>query len=87
MNRREKSAGSNIDYDTIRKIALEELSKLKPTIEEESVFDCWLEGITKPQEISKLLELTDAEIANAVKRLNRKVAKIKKKIKPYFDEK
>lgn len=40
------------------------------------VFECWIEGYTKPKDIADLLDITTAEVNIVVKRLNRKRIKI-----------
>ena len=85
INQNNHSPDKKLDYNTIKKKSLEELSKLDPTIEEELLFECWIDGITKPNSVADFLEIPVEEIYNATRRLKNKLPSIKKQLKPYFD--
>lgn len=85
MNPKKNTPDEKLDYDIIKKKSLEELSKLDPSIEEESIFECWTDGICEPRMIADFLEIPVESVYNATKRLNRKLPTIKEQIKPYFD--
>ncbi len=67
----------DLDFDNISQNALKSLKEQGADEVEIGVFECWLAGYEKPQEIAELCGTTTAEVNNAVKRLSRKTIKLK----------
>jgi len=53
---------------------------------EELVFECWLDGIRKPKEVAKFLEVDINEVNKAYKRLKRKMEPIRNTLKSSKNE-
>jgi RNA polymerase sporulation-specific sigma factor len=68
-----------MDFDQISNDVLLSLKEQGTDKLEIHVFECWLAGYYKPQEIAELCETDVKKINVAVKRLSRKTIKIKKK--------
>jgi len=59
------------------------LESLEATDEEIILFNCQVDGITKPREIAEELGITANEVYNIQKRLNRKLPELQHKIQSY----
>lgn len=85
-NPKENNIDSKIDFEALKPQLMKALEEMDATIEEEVVFDCWLDGITEPRKIVELNDdLTIKDVNKATKRLLRKRPAIQKQFKPYFD--
>jgi len=69
----------DLDFDEICKDTLLFLKEQGANKLEIEIFECWLEGYSKPQEIAELCNTNTADINNAIKRLSKKTVKLKKK--------
>jgi len=69
----------DLDFTEIAQDVLASLKEQGADELEEAIFECWLEGYYKPQEIADLCYTTTIEVNNAVKRLTRKTIKLRKK--------
>ncbi|MEC7771845.1 MAG: hypothetical protein VX798_11725 [Bacteroidota bacterium] len=69
----------DLDFKTISENCLNFLKEQGADEVEIGVFECWLAGYEKPQEIAELCGTTTAKVNNAVKRLSRKTIKLKGK--------
>lgn len=72
-----------IDFDTARRSALELIQELGGNVEEEFVFECWCDGMDKPQEIAELLGVSVEVVYKATKRLERKLLLIRERLNNY----
>lgn len=65
----------------LKQIAIQTLQDHDPPPDylEELIFECWIEGLTKQQEITEYLEKDIVEIRKGVKRLKRKLGSIQDK--------
>lgn len=70
-----------LNYEELKSIAIKTLKNHDPPPNylEELIFECWIEGLTKQQEIALYLEEDIIEIRKGVKRLNRKLGPVKDK--------
>ena len=66
----------DIDFNDISKDTLRSLKEQRADELELAVFECWLTGYYKPQEIAELYGVSTSEINNATKRLSRKTVKL-----------
>lgn len=66
----------------LKSIAMEALKSNEPPPDylEELIFECWIEGLKKQQEIANYLEKDIIEIRKGVKRLNRKIGSVRDKL-------
>lgn len=73
-------ASKQIEFNEIRDLALKTLSEHDPPPDylEELIFDCWMNGITKQQEIASYLPEDIIEVRKGVKRLKRKLGSVQK---------
>lgn len=69
---------NQIEHKSLRELALKVLRNHKPPPDylEELIFECWMEGMTKQQEIAGYLPEEIIEVRKAVKRLNRKIGSV-----------
>ncbi|WP_299317286.1 hypothetical protein [uncultured Maribacter sp.] len=74
-----KEEPPDIDFNEISKDALISIKEQGADDLEIKVFECWLAGYFKPQEIAELCDGETFEINNAIKRLSRKTIELKKK--------
>jgi DNA-directed RNA polymerase specialized sigma24 family protein len=65
-----------IDYPKNKDDFIKLLKESGATEMEFWIFECWCDGISKPQEISDLLEIDIKTIYNAIKRLHKRRKKI-----------
>ncbi len=72
---------TSLDLEFIKKETIIELKRLGADIYELTLFECWTEGITKRAEIAELMEVSVKEIDYATKRLERKLLRLRHKIK------
>lgn len=76
-----QDTNQDIDFETISENSLNYLKHQGADEVEIGIFECWLAGYEKPQEIAELCGITTAEVNNAVKRLSRKTIKLKEQWK------
>lgn len=70
---------NKIQYNELRELALKVLRNHEPPPDylEELIFECWMEGMTKQQEIAGYLPEDIIEVRKGVKRLNRKIGSVR----------
>ena len=80
------SAQIKLENEELRHKAISALKNQipPPTLLEEMIFECWLDDISKQQEISELLEEDIIEIRKAIKRLKRKLPFVQDEIQKYI---
>lgn len=73
-------ASKQIEFNEIRDLALKILGEHDPPPDylEELIFDCWMNGMTKQQEIANYLPEDIIEVRKGVKRLKRKLGSVQK---------
>ena len=77
----QRSQFDELNIAELKSIAMEVLKDHEPPPDylEELIFECWIEGLIKQQEIASYLDQDIAEIRKGVKRLERKLNPIKDK--------
>jgi len=73
-------ASKQIEFNEIRDLAIKILREHDPPPDylEELIFDCWMDGMTKQQEIASYLPEDIIEVRKGVKRLKRKLGSVQK---------
>jgi len=76
----EMNVADEIDFAMIKQEAITYLRELGADEEEEFLFECWCDGIDKPQKIAEFLGVPVKTINNATKRLERKQLLIQERL-------
>lgn len=77
------AATDETDVTQVRRFAIEQLKLDGADEHEVQVFECLADGLNKPAEIAKELNMDVATINNVFKRLKRKLTNIRPKIKSF----
>ena len=72
-----------IDFAMIKQEAIFCLRELGADAEEEFLFECWCDGLDKPQKVAEFLGVSVKTINNATKRLERKQPLIRERLNYY----
>lgn len=67
-----------VDFAIEKSFIFRRLKELGGDTIEELVLECWFDGINKPQEIAKFLDITESDVYNATKRIKSKRPQIQK---------
>jgi len=76
----EMKVEDEIDFAMIKQEAITCLRELGADAEEEFLFECWCDGVDKPQEVAEFLGVPVKAINNATKRLERKQPLIQERL-------
>lgn len=76
----EMKVEDEIDLATIKQEAISCLRDLGADAEEEFLFECWCDGVDKPQKVAEFLGVSVKTVNNATKRLERKQVLIQERL-------
>lgn len=82
-DRKHLLVSNEMEYNELRELALKILKEHDPPPDylEELIFECWMEGLLKQQEVAEYLEQDIIEIRKGVKRLKRKLGPIQEQFR------